>query len=96
VVAIVSLVSPYAADRAAARALHAEANLQFAEVWVSTPVSVCEQRDPKGLYARARRGDLLGLTGVGAPYEPPAAPDLEVTLDEPLDCWVDRLVGLLA
>jgi adenylyl-sulfate kinase len=95
VVAIVSLVSPYAADRAAARALHDEAGLQFAEVWVSTPVSVCEQRDPKGLYARARRGELLGLTGVGAPYEAPASPDLEVTLDEPLDCWVDRLVAIL-
>jgi adenylyl-sulfate kinase len=95
VVSLVSLVSPLAAERDRVRAVHAEAGLPFFEVWVSTPVEVCEQRDPKGLYARARRGELPGLTGVGAPYEPPASPELEVTLDQPLDHWVQRLLVLI-
>jgi bifunctional enzyme CysN/CysC len=95
VVSLVSLVSPLAAERDRVRAMHAEADLPFVEVWVSTPVEVCERRDPKGLYARARRGELPGLTGVGAPYEPPKAPELEVRLDQPLEHWVDRLVTLL-
>jgi bifunctional enzyme CysN/CysC len=77
-VAIVSLVSPYAADRELAAGLHAAEELPFVEVFVSTPLEQCERRDPKGLYARARSGELAGLTGVGAPYEPPTAPDLVV------------------
>ncbi len=77
-VALVSLVSPYAADRDAARALHEAAGLRFAEVWVDTPLEVCERRDPKGLYARARRGEIADLTGVGAPYEPPAGAELRI------------------
>src|SRR3954468_12874619 len=71
-VALVSLVSPYASERDRARALHAEEGLPFFEVWVDTPVEVCERRDPKGLYARARAGELRGMTGVDAPYEAPA------------------------
>ncbi len=77
-VALVSLVSPYAADREVAAALHAAEGLDFIEVFVSTPLAQCEQRDPKGLYARARAGELTGLTGVGAPYEPPERPDVVV------------------
>src|SRR3954451_11819778 len=84
VIALVSLVSPLAADRDRARALHAADGLPFLEIWVSTPLEVCERRDPKGLYARARRGDLPNLTGIGAPYEQPAAPDLTVTADREL------------
>jgi adenylyl-sulfate kinase len=75
-IALVSLVSPYAADREAAAALHSAADLHFVEVFVSTPLERCEERDPKGLYARARAGELTGLTGVGAPYEAPIAPDV--------------------
>ena len=71
-VALVSLVSPYAADREAAAALHAADELGFLEIFVDAPLELCEQRDPKGLYARARSGELAGLTGVGAPYEAPA------------------------
>ncbi len=78
VVALVSLVSPYAADRDQARALHAAAELPFAEVWVDTPLDVCERRDPKGLYARARRGEIRDLTGIDAPYEAPAAAELRL------------------
>ena len=75
-IALVSLVSPYAADRQAAAALHEAGELPFLEVFVDAPLEVCEGRDPKGLYARARAGELAGMTGVGAPYEPPASPDL--------------------
>src|ERR687894_2637763 len=71
VVVLVALVSPYRADRAAARAVHQRLELPFLEVWVATSLEECERRDPKGLYARARSGELRGLTGVDDPYEPP-------------------------
>src|SRR5207245_3582934 len=74
-IALVSLVSPYAADRDSAAALHAADDLPFLEVFVDAPLEVCERRDPKGLFARARAGQLSGLTGIGAPYGPPASPD---------------------
>ena len=95
VVALASLVSPYAAERDRARALHAEAGLAFAEVWVATPLADCEARDPKGLYARARRGELQGMTGIDDPYEPPAAAELVATPERPLDAWVDGVVALI-
>jgi bifunctional enzyme CysN/CysC len=79
VVALVSLVSPYAADRARVRERHAEAGLAFIEVFVDTPLEECERRDSKGLYARARAGELRGLTGVDDPYEAPAAAELTLT-----------------
>jgi bifunctional enzyme CysN/CysC len=77
IVAIVALVSPYTEDRALARQTHD--GLEFLEVWVDTPLSICEQRDPKGLYRRSRAGELGGLTGVDAPYEPPTAADVTVS-----------------
>ena len=70
------LISPYRADRDRARALHAEVGLRFVEVFVDTPIEVCEQRDPKGLYAKARAGEITGFTGIDDPYEAPAHPDL--------------------
>ncbi|MGV9824267.1 adenylyl-sulfate kinase [Gordonia sp. NPDC003429] len=76
VIAIASMVSPLRSDRDIARELHQAADLEFIEVHVSTPVTECERRDPKGLYERARRGELKGLTGIDAPYEKPDAPDL--------------------
>ncbi|MGI9080798.1 MAG: adenylyl-sulfate kinase, partial [Thermoleophilaceae bacterium] len=76
-VALVSLVSPYAADRARARALHEREGLRFLEVYVNTPLEECERRDPKGLYARARAGELAGFTGIDDPYEAPERPELE-------------------
>jgi bifunctional enzyme CysN/CysC len=78
VVAIVALVSPYAEDRAMARQIHARLSLPFFEVWVATPQEICQQRDRRGLYAQARRGEISGLTGVDAPYEEPQAPDLRI------------------
>ena len=93
VVALVSLVSPYAADRELARALHAEADLPFAEVFVSTPPEECERRDPKGLWARARAGQLSGFTGVDDPYEPPADPDLTLGPELGPEAAVDRVLA---
>jgi bifunctional enzyme CysN/CysC len=75
-VAVVSLVSPYRADRDRVRALHLAAGLRFVEVFVDTPLTVCEARDPKGMYARARAGLIRGFTGVDDPYEAPAEPEL--------------------
>ena len=96
-IALVSLVSPYAADREAAAALHAADELDFLEIFVDAPLELCEQRDPKGLYARARAGELTGLTGVGAPYEPPTAPDLVLGADrETVEAEVERVLELLA
>ena len=77
-VTLVSLVSPYVADRDRVRALHEEAGLRFVEVFVDTPLEECERRDPKGLYAKARAGELKGMTGIDDPYEPPPRPELVV------------------
>jgi adenylyl-sulfate kinase len=76
VIALVPLISPYRAGRDHARALHETAGLEFVEVFVDTPIEVCEQRDPKGLYAKARAGEITGFTGIDDPYEEPLAPDL--------------------
>ena len=74
-----SFISPYRKDRDIVRALHAEAKLPFIEVHVATPIETCEQRDPKGLYKKARAGQLKGFTGIDDPYEAPTQP--EITLD---------------
>jgi bifunctional enzyme CysN/CysC len=96
-IVLVSLVSPYAADREAAASLHAADDLAFIEIFVDAPLEVCERRDPKGLYARARAGELAGLTGVGAPYEAPADPDLVLgTREETVEQEVERVMQLLA
>jgi bifunctional enzyme CysN/CysC len=79
VVALVPLISPYRADRDRARAAHVLAGLPFVEVHVDTPLELCEQRDPKGLYAKARAGELPGFTGIDDPYEPPVEPELVLT-----------------
>ncbi len=76
VVVLVPVISPYRAGRDAARALHEASDLVFVEVFVDAPLDVCEARDPKGLYRRARAGELSGLTGVDDPYEAPDHPDL--------------------
>jgi len=78
VIAIATLVSPYAADRERVRASHAEASLPFVEVFVDTPIALCEARDVKGLYAKARAGEITGFTGVDDPYETPESPHLRL------------------
>ncbi|GAB2680631.1 adenylyl-sulfate kinase [Nocardia goodfellowii] len=75
-VAVVSLISPYQADRDKARAAHEAAGIPFVEVFVDTPLEICESRDPKGMYAKARAGEIRGFTGIDAPYERPERPDL--------------------
>jgi bifunctional enzyme CysN/CysC len=95
VVVLVALVSPYRADRDAARAVHAARGLPFLEVHVATPLEECERRDPKGLYARARAGELVGLTGVDDPYEPPVSAEVVVGLGEPLDEAVSLILAAL-
>jgi bifunctional enzyme CysN/CysC len=95
-IALVSLVSPYEADRESAGALHAKDDLEFLEIFVDAPLELCEQRDPKGLYARARSGELESMTGVGAPYEPPSSPDLVLgSSAETIEEEVERVMALL-
>jgi adenylylsulfate kinase len=78
VITLTSFVSPYRADRDIVRQLHDAGKLQFIEVFIDTPVEECEKRDPKGLYKKARAGEIPNFTGVSDPYEPPLKP--EVTL----------------
>ncbi len=96
-IALVSLVSPYRADREFAAGLHTADELEFVEVFVDVSLELCEERDPKGLYARARAGELTGLTGVGAPYEAPVDPDLVLGApEETVERGVERVLELLA
>ena len=81
-VALVPVISPYSAHREQARRVHTESGLSFFEVFVDTPLAECERRDPKGLYARARAGQITGFTGIDDPYEPPRSPDLVLTPDD--------------
>lgn len=84
-VVLVSFISPFRADRQMARSLFAQG--EFVEVFVDTSLADCEQRDPKGLYAKARRGELKNFTGIDSPYEPPLAPELHLqtmTADAPI------------
>lgn len=82
VVALVPLISPYRTGRNRARTAHATAGVPFVEVFVDTPIEICEQRDPKGLYARARAGEISGFTGIDDPYEAPEEPELRLTPDD--------------
>ncbi len=93
-VSIVSLVSPYRADRDRVRAAHDEAGIPFYEVFVNTPLEECERRDPKGLYAKARAGEITDLTGVGSPYEAPEDPELETAAE--VEDSVRQILALLA
>ena len=78
-VVIVSLISPYRADRALARRIAGD--IPFLEVFVDTPLGLCEARDPKGLYRLARAGRIPGFTGISAPYEAPERPDLTIATE---------------
>ncbi|MGH8727715.1 MAG: adenylyl-sulfate kinase [Burkholderiales bacterium] len=73
---IAALISPSAGDRAMAREIVGPD--RFLEVYVNAPLAVCERRDPKGFYARARKGEIANFTGISSPYEAPQAPDLEI------------------
>lgn len=81
IIVITSFISPYSQEREFARRIHKTAGLGFAEVFIDTPLEICEKRDPKCLYAKARRGELKGFTGVDDPYESPLNADLVVKTD---------------
>ncbi|RZF35617.1 hypothetical protein LSTR_LSTR005145 [Laodelphax striatellus] len=96
VVALCSFVSPFARDREMARKVHKENDLPFFEVFVDTPLNVCEQRDVKGLYKKAREGSIKGFTGVDQAYEKPETPDLVIkTVDSTVDESVLHVVQFL-
>lgn len=82
VVAVTSFISPYRADRDLARRLHEAEGIPFIEVYVEAPLSVVEARDPKGLYRKARAGEIKEFTGITAPYEAPEHPELHVQTDK--------------
>ncbi|EDR01170.1 uncharacterized protein LACBIDRAFT_191920 [Laccaria bicolor S238N-H82] len=81
-VSITAFISPYLADRAIARELHQKASLPFVEVYVDAPLEVVEKRDPKGLYKKARAGEIEEFTGISAPYEAPEAPEIHIKTHE--------------
>ena len=93
-IVMVSFISPYRAQRDRARSLFEPG--EFLEIFVDTPLRECERRDPKGLYAKARRGELKNFTGIDSPYEPPATPEvhLQTTLQTPDEC-VDSIYQVL-
>lgn len=98
-IVIGALISPFIADRAQIRAACAARDICFAEVYINSPLNVCEQRDPKGLYRKARAGEIRGFTGIDSPYEEPSSPELilrtgEQSPSECLDLLLTHLQGL--
>jgi bifunctional enzyme CysN/CysC len=97
-VAIVAMISPYRVDRDRVRARHAEAGIPFLEAFVDAPLAVAESRDPKGLYAKARRGEIAGFTGIDAPYEAPVSAELHLRtgLDTAESCVAAIVAGAMS
>lgn len=96
-VCITAFISPYRKDRYQARQLHEQVGLPFVEVYVDVPLEVAEQRDPKGLYAKARAGEIKQFTGIDAPYEAPENSELRIDnahmgVDEAVQQIIDYLV----
>ena len=96
VITITSFVSPYRGDRDQVRKLHEASKIPFIEVFVDTPVEACEQRDPKGLYKKARTGEIPNFTGVSDPYEAPQKPEVVLkTTETKLEQCVSTLADYL-
>ena len=96
VIVLSSFVSPYRADRDTVRALHEAAGMEFIEVFVDVPLEVAESRDPKGLYKKARAGEIKNFTGIDDPYESPDRPELHLNShDMSLEVEVDALLAIL-
>lgn len=96
VIALTSFISPYRADRNVARELHDAGGMDFIEVFVDVPLEVAEDRDPKGLYKKARAGEIKGFTGIDDPYEAPNNPEIvlnshEMSLEEEVELLIDLL-----
>jgi bifunctional enzyme CysN/CysC len=92
---LVPAISPLREHREMARSVHDTAGIEFLEVFVDTPLQDCEQRDPKGLYAKARRGEITHFTGIDSPYQRPRNPDLRLTPDHTVDELAAQVVELL-
>ena len=95
-ISLSSFISPYAVDRDEVRRLHEAADLRFVEVFVDCPLSEAERRDPKGLYRRARAGEIKNFTGIDDPYEVPVKPELHLrtdrlTVEEEVSAIIDYL-----
>ncbi|XP_064458187.1 bifunctional 3'-phosphoadenosine 5'-phosphosulfate synthase-like isoform X1 [Ornithodoros turicata] len=96
VVCLTSFISPFAKDRVMAREIHEQAGLMFIECFVDTPLEVCERRDIKGLYKKARAGQIKGFTGIDMPYEAPQKPDLTIKAGkDPIKECVQQVIALL-
>ncbi len=96
VITMASFISPYRRDRDLARKVHDDAGLCFVEVFVDTPIEICESRDPKGLYKKARTGEIKGFTGINDPYEPPLNPEIVVrTAEYPPDVITAQILSYL-
>ena len=95
-ITITAFISPYRIDRIRAREIVASGGVEFVEVFVSAPIDVCEQRDPKSLYRKARAGEIKGFTGLDAPYEAPNSPELVIeTHEESVEHCLDHLLKFL-
>ncbi len=92
-VVLAAFISPYHSDREAVRALHPDG--AFTEVFMDTPLEVCEERDVKGLYARARAGEVPDFSGISAPYETPISPDMRIDTSRPIEDCVAAVLGVL-
>ncbi|MFP4144289.1 MAG: adenylyl-sulfate kinase [Phycisphaeraceae bacterium] len=93
---LTSFISPYRADRERVRKLHEEAGLAFVEVFIDCPLGEAEKRDPKGLYRKARAGEISQFTGIDAPYEAPERPELHLRTDQcSLEEEVEQVIELL-
>ena len=92
---LVPAISPLAEHRELARTVHAEAGIEFFEVFVDTPLADCERRDPKGLYAKARAGEITHFTGIDSPYQRPTNPDLRLTPDHTAGELAEQVIALL-
>ena len=96
VIALSSFVSPYSADRDQVRSLHEEADMDFIEVFVDCSLEAAESRDPKGLYKKARAGEIKNFTGIDDPYEAPANPEVHLHTDkQSLEEEVNQILELL-
>lgn len=94
VLTLVSFISPFREERELSREL---IGADFIEVFVDTPLAICETRDPKGLYVKARKGEIPQFTGISSPYEPPEHPEITLHTDrETIDASLDRIMKLLA
>jgi bifunctional enzyme CysN/CysC len=94
-IVLVPAISPLAEHREMARKVHTDAGFDFVEVFCDTPLAECEERDPKGLYAKARAGEITHFTGIDSPYQRPKRPDLRLTPDRTLDEQAQSVIDLL-